>query len=174
LTELRPALNSEVFFETAYSLARDGKINEEGIPNLLQQAVTLSSVNKAEIYLASPPIPIQKMLLAVLTPAGRVLGYKDHHPKYSGEDPGSGQAGPPSTARILAGGAALAASLLAATLFLVEPLANRGYVHRVSGSPCNPMWVCRVFAGVGMALWLRIIGRGILRSKLFGRCVCTS
>lgn len=61
LVELRPALNSEIFFETLYGLARDSNTDDNGVPNLLQQAVTLTGVNKDEIYLASPPIPVQKV-----------------------------------------------------------------------------------------------------------------
>ena len=121
LVELRPALNTETFFETIYGLARDGKTNENGAPNLLQQAVTLNGVNKGEIYLAWPPIPVQRVFLAALAPVGRLLGYKDHYPKYSGDSaPGAGGAGPPSTARVMAGGVAVAASLLVASLFLVR------------------------------------------------------
>jgi hypothetical protein len=48
-------LNTETFFETVYGLARDGKTDENGVPNLLQQAVTLTGVNKGEIYLAGHP-----------------------------------------------------------------------------------------------------------------------
>jgi quercetin dioxygenase-like cupin family protein len=120
LIELRPALNTETFFETLYGLARDGKTDENGVPSLLQQAVTLNGVNKGEIYLAWPPIPVQKAFLAALAPVGRLLGYKDHYPKYSGDSaPGEGESGPPSTARVMAGGVAVAASLLAASLFFV-------------------------------------------------------
>jgi len=92
LVELRPALNSEIFFETVYGLARDGKTDENGVPSLLQQAVTLNGVNKGEIYLAWPPIPIQRVFLAVLAPVGRLLGYKDHYPRYSAaEAPAAGE-----------------------------------------------------------------------------------
>jgi quercetin dioxygenase-like cupin family protein len=127
LVELRPALNSEIFFETVYGLARDGKTDENGVPSLLQQAVTLNGVNKGEIYLAWPPIAVQKAFLAALAPVGRLLGYKDHYPKYSAaEAPGAGGAGPPSRARVMVGGVAVAASLLVASLFFV------GRVRRLS------------------------------------------
>jgi quercetin dioxygenase-like cupin family protein len=86
LAELRPALNSETFFETAYGLARDGKTDETGAYNLLQQAVTLTGINRGEIYLASPSVAVQRVLLAALAPMGRLLGYKDHYPRYSAED----------------------------------------------------------------------------------------
>ncbi len=120
LVELRPALNTEIFFETVYGLARDGKTNESGVPNLLQQAVTLNGANKGEIYLARPPIPVQKAFLAALAPVGRLLGYKDHYPKYSAAEAQGGEgAGPPSTTRVMLSGVAVVSSLLVASLFLL-------------------------------------------------------
>jgi quercetin dioxygenase-like cupin family protein len=120
LVELRPALNTEVFFETLYGLARDGKTDENGVPNLLQQAVTLTGVNKGEIYLARPPIPVQKAFLAALAPVGKLLGYKDHYPKYSAaEAPGAEEAGPPSATSVMARGVALGILLLVSSLFLL-------------------------------------------------------
>src|SRR5215203_3728290 len=116
--ELRPALNSETFFETLYGLARDGRTDENGVPNILQQAVTLTGINKGEIYLASPPVAVQKALLAALAPVGRLLGYKDQYPRYSAED-GTGGAEPPSTASVMARGAALVGGLLLASTFLI-------------------------------------------------------
>jgi quercetin dioxygenase-like cupin family protein len=119
LIELRPALNTETFFETLYGLARDGKTDENGVPSLLQQAVTLNGVNKGEIYLAWPPVPVQKVFLAALAPVGRLLGYKDHYPKYSAAGPaGAGGDGPPSTTRVIGRGVAMAALLVVASLFL--------------------------------------------------------
>ena len=124
--ELRPALNSETFFETAYGLARDGKTNKNGVPNLLQQAVTLNGINKGEIYLASPPVALQKALLATLAPVGKLLGYRDHYPKYSAPETPSGEgAGPPSTRSVMARAVALVASLVVASLFLLGRMRQR-------------------------------------------------
>jgi quercetin dioxygenase-like cupin family protein len=120
LVELRPALNTETFFETGYGLARDGKTDENNVPNILQQAVTLTGINKGEIYLASPPVAVQKALLAALAPVGRLLGYKDHYPRYSAED-GKGGAGPPSTASAITRGVLLGGGL-AASAFLVRKM----------------------------------------------------
>ncbi len=122
--ELRPALNTETFFETLYGLARDGKTDENGVPNLLQQAVTLNGINRGEIYLASPPVAVQKALLATLAPLGRLLGYKDHYPRYSAED-GEGGAGPPSTASVLTRAAALVGLLVVASSFLIGKMGRR-------------------------------------------------
>jgi quercetin dioxygenase-like cupin family protein len=124
LAELRPALNSETFFETGYGLARDGKTDENSVPNLLQQAVTLTGINKGEIYLAAPPVAVQKALLAALAPAGKLLGYKDHYPRYSAED-GKGGAVPPSTASVRARGAALVGVLVVASAFLIRKMRRR-------------------------------------------------
>jgi quercetin dioxygenase-like cupin family protein len=67
LGEVRPALNSEVFFETLYGLARDGRTDESGVPNPLQFAVMLNGLHKGEIYLAEPPVALQKALFALLS-----------------------------------------------------------------------------------------------------------
>ena len=118
--ELRPALNSEIFFETLYGLARDGKTDENGAPNLLQQAVTFDGINRGEIYLASPPVPVQKVILAVLAPVGRLLGYRDHYQRYSGVlDQGAGGEEPPSTTSVVARGAVLAGALLTVSVLLI-------------------------------------------------------
>jgi quercetin dioxygenase-like cupin family protein len=120
LVELRPALNSETFFETGYGLAADGKTDENNVPSILQQAVTLTGINRGEIYLASPPVAVQKALLAALAPVGRLLGYRDHYQRYSGVlDQGAGGAEPPSTTSVVARGAALAASLLAVSVLFI-------------------------------------------------------
>ena len=120
LGEVRPALNSEVFFETLYGLARDGRTDESGVPNLLQFAVMLNGLHKGEIYLAEPPIALQKALFALLSPAGKLLGHRDHYPRYSAPETLSGEgAGPPSTTSVMARAVAIAASLVIASLLLV-------------------------------------------------------
>ncbi len=119
--ELRPALNIEVGFETIYGLARDGKTNRDGVPNLLQLAVMLSGVNRGELYLAHPPIPVQKALFAALAPVGRFLGYKDHYPKYSAEEaPSVEEAAPPSRRSVMARGVVLGVALLVSFFILLR------------------------------------------------------
>lgn len=119
LIEFRPALNTETYFETLYGSTRDGKIGDKGPAFLLQHAVTLSGINKGEIYSASPPLPLQKLLLAALAPVGRMLAYRDHYPRYSGKvAPGAEGAGPPSSTEVMARAATIASSLLVAALFL--------------------------------------------------------
>jgi quercetin dioxygenase-like cupin family protein len=127
LGEVRPALNSEVFFETLYGLARDGRTDESGVPNPLQFAVMLNGLHKGEIYLAEPPIAAQKALFALLSPVGKLLGYKDHYPKYSAPETPSGEGpGPPSTTSVMVrAGAVGASSLVIASSFLLWRMRRR-------------------------------------------------
>jgi hypothetical protein len=73
----------ESLFETLFGLGRDGKTDEEGAPRLLQGAVMLAEYED-EYRLARPPLPVQKALLAVLAPIGRLLGYRAWYARYSG------------------------------------------------------------------------------------------
>jgi len=118
--ELRPALNTETFFETLYGLARDGRTDESGVPNPLQLAVMLNGLHKDEIYLAKPPMPVQKVLFALLSPFGKLVGYKDHYPKYSAPETPSGKgAGPPSTTSVMVRALAIVGALVVASSFLI-------------------------------------------------------
>jgi len=119
-------LNTEILFENLYGLATDGKTDENGVANLLQTAVALNGLHKGEIYPATPPIAIQKALFALLSPVGKLVGYRDHYPKYSGADtPSEEGAGPPSTMSVIARAAAMLASLLVASLFLLGRMRRR-------------------------------------------------
>jgi quercetin dioxygenase-like cupin family protein len=126
LLELRPALNTEIFFETLYGLAKDGKTDENGVPNLLQTAVALDGLHKGEIYPATPPIAVQKALFALLSPVGKLVGYRDHYPKYIEADTPRGEgAGPPSRTSVMVRGVAVAASLLVGSLFVLGRMRHR-------------------------------------------------
>jgi quercetin dioxygenase-like cupin family protein len=82
LVEYRPALRTEVLFETLFGLGRDGKTDEGGSPGLLQGAVILESYED-EYRLARPSLPVQKAFVFVLAPIGRLLGYRATYPRYS-------------------------------------------------------------------------------------------
>jgi hypothetical protein len=75
LVEFRPALQMEDFLSTLFALARAGKTNRMGVPNLLQIAV-LNRKYQHEIYLAKPPIPVQKTLFRSIAWIGLLLEYK--------------------------------------------------------------------------------------------------
>jgi uncharacterized protein YbjT (DUF2867 family) len=81
----RPAMKTEEFFETIWSLARDGKTNEMGVPNLLQVAV-IAREYAGEVRLASPPLLVQRALFAVLAPVGRLLGYRARYPRSTADE----------------------------------------------------------------------------------------
>ncbi|HEX4437242.1 MAG TPA: cupin domain-containing protein [Solirubrobacteraceae bacterium] len=81
--ELRPALESEVFFETLFGLARDGRTSAKGIPGLLQIAVAYAELGDSCSRVVKPPVAIQKLVLAPLAPLGRWLGRRASYPAYS-------------------------------------------------------------------------------------------
>ena len=75
LDEYSPPLNIQKFFETMYGLARDGKVNKNGLPGLLQISL-LASFYKDEVGAGSSS---QKFLFAVsrlLVPIAKSRGYK--------------------------------------------------------------------------------------------------
>jgi quercetin dioxygenase-like cupin family protein len=77
--QTRPALKTEAFFETAWGLARDGQVNERGMPGLLQSAVLMNEYAD-EFRLAKPPYGVQRALFGVLAPLGRALGRPARYP----------------------------------------------------------------------------------------------
>jgi len=87
LVEIRPALRMEEVFETTFNLARDGKTDQRGVPkDPLQAAATVWEYSD-ELRLARPPFAVQKVLLGLLAPVLRLLGYGGRYPKHG--DPGS-------------------------------------------------------------------------------------
>ena len=82
--ELRPALDTETFFETFFGLARDGKTNAKGIPGLLQIAVAFRDLGDSCPQLVKPPPSVQRGVFTVLAPIGRLVGRRAVYPKYSG------------------------------------------------------------------------------------------
>ena len=83
IMEVRPALGVETALETLFGLARDGKTNNKGMPNPLHGALL---AREYELFLARPPIPMQRAGMAVLAPIARLLGYRARYRQYSGRD----------------------------------------------------------------------------------------
>lgn len=76
LVDFRPALRTEVAFETLAGLAREGKTLRSGAPrNPLRLALVLNHF-RDEIYLASPPLPVQRVIFGALAAVARLLGYR--------------------------------------------------------------------------------------------------
>ena len=78
--ELRPALDSERFFETVFGLQRDGKLVEGRRPNPLMMAPLVA---RYENWLAGPPVVLQRLLFPPLALLGRLLGYRASYARYS-------------------------------------------------------------------------------------------
>ncbi|MEM7126766.1 MAG: cupin domain-containing protein [Chloroflexota bacterium] len=82
LWQIRPALDSETFFETVYGLAAEGKMKETGFLNVFQSAVIFRTF-KDEYHPTKPPRIVQKIVFGILAPIGRLLGYRSRYEKYS-------------------------------------------------------------------------------------------
>jgi quercetin dioxygenase-like cupin family protein len=80
--QTRPAMNTEVFFETIWGLAQDGKINGGGITDLLQRIV-IGHEYREIFRLASPSDIVQRGLFAIVAPIGRLVGFQGRYAAYS-------------------------------------------------------------------------------------------
>ena len=74
----RPALKTREFFESFFALARDGNLNDQGMPSLLQLAVMIPEYSQ-EIRTTSPPWPVQRALAAALAPVARRRGLRGQY-----------------------------------------------------------------------------------------------
>lgn len=79
--EIRPHSRLTHVLSTLFGLARDGKLRDDGSPRFLQ-AMVFAREMKDEMYLASPPYPIQRLLWTGLAPLGRLLGYRPVYDRY--------------------------------------------------------------------------------------------
>ncbi len=76
IQELRPALHTEDFFATYFALARDGKLNERGMPPSLLHLAALTAEYWDVIRVTKPPVPLQRLIATLLAPLGRRRGYR--------------------------------------------------------------------------------------------------
>jgi mannose-6-phosphate isomerase-like protein (cupin superfamily) len=74
-----PAGGFAEFLETIYALARDGKTNKKGMPNILRAAL-IARAHLDDYALPFPPLAVQRVLFALLAPLGRALGYSERYP----------------------------------------------------------------------------------------------
>lgn len=84
---LRPALDTETFFETLFGLARDGKTNGKGIPSLPQVAVAYRTLGDSCSRVTWPPVAVQDAVFALVAPVGRMLGKRGVYARYSPSHP---------------------------------------------------------------------------------------
>ena len=85
LVDFRPALRTETFFENLIGLARAGKLSRRGWPNPFRAAV-LAQEYREEVVGAWPPLPVQHVLVGLLAPLGRLLGYRGNDSRYTAVD----------------------------------------------------------------------------------------
>ena len=84
--EIRPAARFEAMILNAFGLAQDGKVNQRGMPNLLQLAVFAQEFDDA-IQFTRPPRVVQRLLFGLLAPLARLLGYRGSYPEYLARAP---------------------------------------------------------------------------------------
>jgi quercetin dioxygenase-like cupin family protein len=84
IVQVKPAARFEQMILTMFGLAREGKTDKRGLPNLLQLAVT-SMEFKDVMRLTAPPVWLQNILFSFLAPIGRLLGYKAAYPHHQTE-----------------------------------------------------------------------------------------
>jgi uncharacterized RmlC-like cupin family protein len=73
IAEFRPALRTDAFFEALFDLAARDQLDENGMPSLLQLAVSVPAFSR-EIRVTRPPWPVQRVLFALLGPIARLRG----------------------------------------------------------------------------------------------------
>lgn len=144
ILEFRPALRMEEWFETFFGLQRDGKVNPKcGLPNLLQWAV-ISREYEDEIYLAWPPLSVQRVRFGLLATIGKLVGYKARYPAYSGsEEPLAGRESKRPSAGSVAKrwGMIVGAILALIALFLLRRRVRSGRRRKPRFLlPRNPSW----------------------------------
>jgi hypothetical protein len=71
----KPALDIASFLETFFALARQGKLDNKGLPGPLQLAVLVPEFED-ELRPLSPPWPLLKALTFALGPLARARGYR--------------------------------------------------------------------------------------------------
>jgi hypothetical protein len=71
----RPALKTRAFFETYFTLARDGKLDERGMPSLLELSVMIPEFSQ-EIRPTRPAWAVQRAVATLLAPVTRRRGYR--------------------------------------------------------------------------------------------------
>lgn len=84
IQEFRPVLRTEDFFVTYFGLAKDGLLNEKGMPPPLHLAV-LTLAFRDEIRPTRPPWLLLRLLAMLLSPLARRRGYQAVCQRYSSE-----------------------------------------------------------------------------------------
>lgn len=79
--KVMPALKTEYLLETAFGLAIKGKTSDSGMPSILQSALLMNRY-KNEFRLAKPGFAVQRLIFGILSPLGKIAGYKSFYTEY--------------------------------------------------------------------------------------------
>jgi mannose-6-phosphate isomerase-like protein (cupin superfamily) len=81
ITDIRPAGQLALYWQTVFGLAADGRLNEKGIPGIWQVAVMVPAI---DTYAPGVPVGLQEFLIGgILGWIGRRLGFKAHYQQVS-------------------------------------------------------------------------------------------
>jgi hypothetical protein len=80
LAEFRPPGQAQSFFETFCGMASQRRCNAQGSPPFPQIA---ASARSWDMYLAGPPVALQRALFAALGPLARLRGYRASYHRFS-------------------------------------------------------------------------------------------
>ena len=86
VVEVRPGARFEEMILNLYGLAQDGKTDGRGMPSLLQAALFAREFEDV-LRFTKPPLVVQRLLFAALSPIARVLGYRGSYPEYRKRGP---------------------------------------------------------------------------------------
>ncbi len=80
LAEFQPPGGMQSFFETFCGMATEGRCNAEGGPPFLQVA---ASARTWDMYLAGPPVALQKIMFTALLPLAWLRGYRTAYDRFT-------------------------------------------------------------------------------------------
>jgi mannose-6-phosphate isomerase-like protein (cupin superfamily) len=79
--EIRPARNFEQSLRAAFGLARDGKVNQKGVPKNIWELALIYELS--ESYIVGMPLFLQKAIFGALARIARWRGYDPEFSKYT-------------------------------------------------------------------------------------------
>ncbi len=79
--QVKPALETEFFFETITGLVNEGNVRPNGMPPLLQ--LTLIANHFSSVFrLAKPSYALQRAFFGIIAPIARLVGYRATYDRY--------------------------------------------------------------------------------------------
>jgi quercetin dioxygenase-like cupin family protein len=81
IVDLQPGDRFVEMLSTMFGLVRDGKVGANGMPDLLQLAVTAHEYRDTMVF-AKPPRLLQRLVFGALAPIGRLTGRQSAYQEY--------------------------------------------------------------------------------------------